>query len=60
MLLRLQKHNLSVTYKKVITIVLADILSRAHLSNNDVYEFLINLETVDDTSSLMVKKERLQ
>ena len=59
-LLRLQKHNLSVTYKKGTTIVLADTLSRAHLSNDDVCKFAINLEAVDHTSPLMVKKERLQ
>ena len=40
--------------------MLADTLSRAHLSNDDVCEFAMNLEAVDHTSSLMVKKERLQ
>ena len=38
----------------------ADILSQAHLSNDGVREFAMNLETVDHTSPLMVKKERLQ
>ena len=60
MLLKLQKHNLSVTYRKGTTIVLADTLSRAYLSDDDICEFLTNLETVDHTSSLMVRKDRLQ
>ena len=60
MLLKLQKHNLSVTYRKGTTIVLADTLSRAYLSDDDVCEFSTNLETVDHTSSLMVRKDRLQ
>ena len=60
MLLKLQKHNLSVKYRKGTTIVLADTLSRAYLSDDDVCEFSTNLETVDHTSSLMVRKDRLQ
>ena len=59
-LLKLQKHNLSVTYRKGTTIILADTLSRAHLSNGDVCEFSANLETVDHTSSLTVRKDRLK
>ena len=47
------------TYKKGTTIVLPDTLSPAHLSN-DVCKFAINLEAVDHTSYLTVKKEWLQ
>ena len=60
MLLKLQKHNLSVTYRKGTTIVLADTLSRAHLQNDDVCEFSANLETIDHSALLAVKKDRLQ
>ena len=60
MLLKLQRYNLVVTYKKGTTIVLADTLSRAHLSCVNVCEFSSNLESVDHTALLAVSENRLQ
>ena len=60
MLLKLQRYNLEVTYKKGTTIVLADTLSRAHLSCVNVCEFSSNLESVDHTALLAVSENRLQ
>ena len=60
MLLKLQRYNLVVTYKKGTTIVVADTLSRAHLSCVNVCEFSSNLESVDHTALLAVSENRLQ
>ena len=60
MLLKLQKHNLLVTYRKGTTIVLADTLSCAHLHNDDVCEFSANLEIIDHSALLAVRKDWLQ
>ena len=60
MLLKLQRYNLVVTYKKGTTIVLADTLSRAHLLCVNVCKFSSNLESVDHTALLAVSEDRLQ
>ena len=60
MLLRLQKYNLRVRYKKGTQMFLADTLSRAHLPDVGACEFSQTLEDVDHTASLSFSDDRLQ
>ena len=50
----------SFAIRKGTTVVLADTLSRAHLQKDDVCEFTANLETMDHSALLAVRKDRLQ
>ena len=52
MLLKLQKYNLQVKYKREEKMFLADTLSCAYLPEVNTCEFAQNLENVDHTSSL--------
>ena len=60
MLLRLQKYNLKVNYKKGDEMFLADTLSRAHLPDVAACDFSRSLEDVDHTTSLAIGEDRLQ
>ena len=60
MLLRLQKYNLQVKYKRGEKMFLADTLSRAYLPEVNTCEFAQNLENVNHTSSLALSDDRLQ
>ena len=59
MLLRLQKYNLQVQYKKGTHMYLADTLSRAHRPEVHMYDFYQNLEEMDLTASLALSKDKL-
>ena len=60
MLLKLQKYNLQVKYKKGEMMFLADTLSHAYLPEVNTCEFAQNLEKVDHTNSLALSDDRLQ
>ena len=60
MLLRLQKYNLKVKYKKGDKVFLADTLSRVHLPDVAACDFSWNLEDVDHTTSLAIGEDCLQ
>ena len=60
MLLRLQKYNLKVKYKRGDQMFLADTLSRAHLPEVSACEFAQSLQDVDHTTSLALSDDRLQ
>ena len=60
MLLRLQKYNLLVKYKKGSTMFLADTLSRAFLPDVSACEFSRSLEDVDHTITLALSEDHLQ
>ena len=59
MLLRLQKYNLLVKYKKGKEMFLADTLSRAYLPEVHACDFAHELEAIDHTESLAVTKDQL-
>ena len=59
MLLRLQKYNLNVKYKKGKEIFLADTLSRAHPPEVHACEFAKQLETIDHAESLTMPGKQL-
>ena len=59
MLLRLQRHNLDVRYKKSPLMLIADTLSRAQLEESLSSEEVKALELVDDTENLRVSPSRL-
>ena len=58
MLLRLQRYSLSVHYKKVKEIILADTHSRAFTLEANVSAFVQELEQVDHKSALPICKAR--
>ena len=58
MLLRLQRYNLEITYKKGKEMFLADTLSRAFLPDANVSEFVHELEEIDHKASLPVSDAR--
>ena len=58
MLLRLQRYNLEITYKKGKEMFLTDTLSRAFLSDANVSEFVLELEEIDHKASLPVRDAR--
>jgi len=60
MLLRLQKFNLKVGYKKGPNMFLADTLSRAHLAEVSACEFTLSLAEVDHTMNLAIPQGQLQ
>ena len=60
MLLRLQKFNLQVKYKKGKEMYLADTLSRAYIAKVHACSFSQGLETVDHTAPLAVPRAQLQ
>ena len=60
MLLRLQKFNLKVGYKKGPNMFLADTLSRAHLAEVSACEFTLSLAEVDHTMDLVIPQGLLQ
>jgi len=60
MLLRLQKFNLKVGYKKGPNMFLADTLSRAHLAEVSTCEFALSLAEVDHTMDLAIPEGQLQ
>ena len=60
MLLRLQKYNLKVKYKKGKEMFLADTLSRAYLTGVHVCSFSQELEVIDHTVSLAIPVAQLQ
>ena len=60
MLLRLQKFNLKVRYKKGKEMFLADTLSRAHLTEVHACSFAQELEEVDHTAVLAMPAAQLQ
>ena len=60
MLLRLQKYNLQVRYKKGKKMLLADILSRAYLPKLNATEFSRELEGIDHRVWLPVTNDRWQ
>ena len=60
MLLRLQKYNLHLKYKRGKLMFLADTLSRAHPNEVSVCEFSQQLEEIDHTMALAMPEERLQ
>ena len=60
MLLRLQKYNLKVKYKRGKEMFLADTLSRAHLSEVSTCEYSADWEEIDQTSTLAVTEEQLK
>ena len=60
MLLRLQKYNLQVRYKKGKGMLLADTLSRAYLPEVNATEFTRELEDIDHRVWLPVTDDRLQ
>ena len=60
MLLRLQKYNLKVKYKKGRKMLLADTLSRAYLPEVNATEFSRELEDVDHRTWLPVTVDRWQ
>ena len=60
MLLRLQKFNLEVQYKKGKEISLMDTLSKAHLTEVNMCDFAQELEAVDHTTSLAMPTAQLQ
>ena len=60
MLLRLQKFNLKVKYKKGKEMFLADTLSRAHLTSVHACSFAQELQEVDHTTSLAMPAAQLQ
>ena len=60
MLLRLQKYNLHLKYKRGQMMFLADTLSRAYLHDINACEFSQQLEEVDHTVLLAMTEERLQ
>ena len=60
MLLRLQRYNLQIIYKRGEEMHLADTLSRAYLPTGAVSDFVHLLEAVDHTEDLPVSHERLQ
>ena len=60
MLIKLQKYNLKVKYKRGDHMFLADTLSRAHLSNVGMCEFAQSLQDVEHTASLAISVDQLQ
>lgn len=60
MLLKLQKYNLQIKYKKGQEMFLADTLSRAFLSEVNACDFTCELEKVDHKASLAVSDARWQ
>ena len=60
MLMRLQKYNLQVKYKKGKEMLFADTLSRAYLPEVNASQFARELEDVDHRAGLSVTKERWQ
>ena len=60
MLLRLQKFNIKVKYKKGKEMFLADTLSRAYLTGVHACKFSNELEDVDHTASLAIPAAQLQ
>ena len=60
MLLRLQKYNLLIKYKKGQQMYLADTLSRAYLEASHICEAVQELEEIDLTTSLAISAEELQ
>ena len=58
MLLRLQRYNLEIRYKKGKEMLLADTLSRAFLPDANVSEFVHELEEIDHKASLPVSDAR--
>ena len=58
MLLRLQKYNLALKYKKGQDMFLADTLSRAYLPEVNASDFVAELEHVDHKQSLPVSNAR--
>ena len=60
MLLRLQKYNLQVRYKKGKEMLLADTLSRAYLPEVNATEFARELEDIDHRVWLPVTEDRWQ
>ena len=60
MLLRLQKYNLQVVYKKGKEMFLADTLSRAYLPEVNVCDHDHDLEAIDHKDNLAVSAERCQ
>ena len=59
MLLRLQRYNLEVKYKKGSLMFIADTLSRAYLGKMLPSEEVKSLELVDHTENLRVSPSRL-
>ena len=60
MLLRLQKFNLRVGYKKGPNMFLADTLSRAHSSEVSACDFALSLTEVDHTLDLAIPESQMQ
>ena len=60
MLLRLQKYNLKVKYKKGKEMFLADTLSWAYLNGVHACSFSHELEVIDHTASLAIPVSQLQ
>ena len=60
MLLRLQKYNLQIKYKKGQQMYLADTLSRAYLEESHSCKEVQELEEIDLTTSLAISAEKLQ
>lgn len=60
MLLKLQKYDLKLAYKKGSEMFLADTLSRAHPSEVHFCEFAHQLEEIDHTTSLAIPPEQLK
>ena len=60
MLLKLQKFNLTVTYKNGKSMYLADTLSRAYLPEVHVCDFTKELKEIDHTLTLAITADRLQ
>ena len=60
MLLRLQKFNLRVGYKKGPNMFLADTLSRAHRSEVSACDFALSLTEVDHTLDLAIPGSQIQ
>ena len=60
MLLRLQRFNLKLGYKKGPNMFLADTLSRAHLSDVSACEFALSLTEVDHTIALAIPESQIQ
>ena len=60
MLLRLQKYNLTVRYKRGQNMYLADTLSRAYLPNVKACEFEQSQEDMDQTLALAIPESQLQ
>ena len=60
MLLRLQKFNLRVGYKKGPNMFLADTLSRAHRSEVSACDFALSVTEVDHTLDLAIPESQMQ